>query len=61
MEGGARFTQDIIDQFQQRWMVRGDGRPGRGRALEEEDDDKYQSRQDNPSEYILAVVMRQNE
>ena len=27
-------------------MVRGDGRPGRGRGLQEEDDDEYQSRMD---------------
>ena len=41
-KGGARSDQAIIDQFQQRRMVRGDGRPGRGRTLEKEDDDKYQ-------------------
>ena len=61
MEGGARSDQAIIDQFQQRQMVRGDVRPGGGQTLEEEDDDKYQSRHDNPPEYVLAAVMRQNE
>jgi hypothetical protein len=42
----ARSDKAIIDCWEQHRMVRGDGRPGRGRGLQEEDDDKYQSRMD---------------
>ena len=56
-----RSDQAIIDQFQQFQMVGGDGRPGRGHSLEEEDNDEYQTRQDDPSEYVLAAAMQQNE
>ena len=58
MEGRARSDQAIIDHFSQRLMVR---HPGRGGPLEEEDDDKYQSRMDTPPEYVIAAITRQNE
>ncbi len=41
-------------------MVRGDGRPGRGRGLAEEDDDEYQSRTDwGVPEDVIAAMSRQ--
>jgi len=58
MEGRARSDQAIIDHFSQCLMVR---RPGRGQTLEKEDNDEYQSRMDNPPEYIVDAIMRQNE
>jgi hypothetical protein len=56
MEG--RVDQSFIDHWQLRRLVRGDGRPGRGRSLEEEDDDEYQSRMEFPPDYIIAAVTR---
>jgi hypothetical protein len=56
MEG--RVDQSIIDHWQLRRLVRGDGRPGRGRSLEEEDDDEYQSRMEFPPDDVIAAVTR---
>ena len=33
-----------MDNWERGRMVKGDGRPGRGRCLAEEDDDEYNSR-----------------
>ena len=56
MEGGV--DQAIIDRWQLRRLVRGDGRPGRGQSLAEEDDDKYRWRMDDPPDDVIAVVTR---
>ena len=42
-------------------MVRGDGRPGRGQNLEEEDDNEYRARMDDPPDDVVAAVTRLNE
>ena len=54
MEG--RVDRAIIDRWRQRRLVRGDGRPGRGRGLEEEDNDEYQSRMEFPPDDVVAAV-----
>ncbi len=40
-------------------MVKGDGRPGRGRATAEEDDDEYNSRMEFQSDDVIAAFERQ--
>ena len=55
MEG--RVDQAIIDRWQLRRWVRGDGRPGRGLSLAEEDDDEYRWRMDDPPDDVIAAVM----
>jgi len=40
-------------------MVKGDGRPGRGRCLAEEDDDEYNSRIEWPPSDVIAAFKRQ--
>ena len=40
-------------------MVKGDGRPGRGRATAEEDDDEYNSRMEFPPDDVIAVFEHQ--
>ena len=59
MEGGV--DQAIIDHWQLRCLVRGDGRPGRGRSLAEEDDDEYRWRMDDPPDDVIAAVTRLDE
>ena len=59
MEGGV--DQAIIDCWQLRRLVRGDGRPGRGRSLQEEDDDEYRWRMDDPPDDVIAAVTRLDE
>jgi len=59
MEGGV--DQAIIDRWQLCRLVRGDGRPGRGRSLAEEDDDEYRWRMDNPPDDVIAAVTRLDE
>ena len=54
MEG--RVDRAIIDRWRQRRLVRGDGRPGRGRGLEEEDNDEYQPRMEFPPDDVVAAV-----
>ena len=53
MEGGV--DQAIIDRRQLRRLVRGDGRPGRGQSLAEEDDDEYCWRMDDPLDDVIAA------
>ena len=36
-------------------MVKGDGRPGRGQCLAEEDDDEYNSRMEFPPDDVIAA------
>jgi hypothetical protein len=59
MEG--RVDRAIIDRWRQRRLVRGDGRPGRGRGLEDEDNDEYQSRMEFPPDDVVAAVTRLND
>ena len=59
MEGGV--DRDIIARWQRRRLVRGDGRPGRGRNLEEEDDNEYRARMDDPPDDVVAAVTRLSE
>ena len=40
-------------------MVKGDGHPGRGRCLAEEDDDEYNSRIEWPPSDVIAAFKRQ--
>ena len=40
-------------------MVKGDGRPGRGRCLAEEDDDEYNSRMEFPQDDVIAAFEHQ--
>ncbi len=42
-------------------MVKGDGRPGRGRCLAEEDDDEYNSRMEFPPDDVIAAFDRQQD
>ncbi len=57
---GERSDRAIIADFERRRMVRGDGRPGRGQGLAEEDDNKYQSRMDwGMPEDVIATMSRQ--
>jgi hypothetical protein len=42
-----------------RRMVKGDGRPGRGRCLAEEDEDEYDSRIEWPPGDFIAAFKRQ--
>ena len=51
MEG--RVDQAIIDCWRQRRLGRGDGRPERGRGLEDEDNDEYQSRMEFPPDDVV--------
>jgi hypothetical protein len=44
LAAGERSDKAIVDNWERRRMVKGDGRPGRGRCLAEEDDDEYYSR-----------------
>ena len=55
MEGGV--DQAIIDRWQLRRLVRGDGRPGRGQSLAEEDNGDYCWRMDDPPDDVIAAVM----
>ena len=56
LSAGERSDRAIIADFERRRMVRGDGRPDRGRGLVEEDDGEYQSRMDwgVPEDVIAA-------
>jgi hypothetical protein len=57
LSAGERSDRAIIADFERRRMVRGEGRPDRGRGLAEEDDDEYQSRMDwgMPEDVIAAM------
>lgn len=59
MEG--RVDRAIIDRWRQRRLVRGDGRPGRGQGLEDEDNDEYQSRMEFPPDDVVAALTRLND
>jgi hypothetical protein len=60
LSAGERSDRAIIDDFEQRRLVRGDGRPGRGRGLAEEDDNEYQSRMDwGVPEDVIAAMLHQ--
>ena len=59
MEGGV--DQAIIDRWQLRRLVKGDGRSGRGRSLMEEDDNEYRGRMDDPPDDVIAAVTRLDE
>jgi hypothetical protein len=54
-----RSDKEKINHWEQRRVVRGDGRPGRGRGLAEEDDDKYRSRMDSPPDDVVAAMSRE--
>ncbi len=49
----------IVDNWERRHIVKGDGRPGRGRCLVEEDDDEYNSRIEWPPSDVIAAFERQ--
>ncbi len=56
---GERSDKAIVDNWVRRRMVKGDGRPGRGRATAEEDDDEYNSRMEFPPDDFIAAFERQ--
>ncbi len=51
-----RSNKEIIDHWEQCRVVRGDGCPGRGSGLVEEDNDDYQSRMDSPPDDVVAAM-----
>jgi hypothetical protein len=60
LSAGERSDRAIIADFEQRRMVRGDGRPGRGQGLVEEENNEYQSRMDwGVPEDVIAAMSRQ--
>ena len=61
MQHGRGGRPGYLDRWQLRRLVRGDGRPGRGLSLAEEDDDEYRWRMDDPPDDVIAAVMRLDE
>ena len=59
LAAGERSDKAIVDNWERRRMVKGDGRPGRGRCLAEEDDDEYNSRMEFPPDDVIAAFERQ--
>jgi hypothetical protein len=59
LAAGDRSDKAIVDNWVRRRMVKGDGRPGRGRATAEEDDDEYNSRMEFPPDDVIAAFERQ--
>jgi hypothetical protein len=59
LTAGERSDKAIVDNWEQRRMVKGDGRPGRGQCLAEEDDDEYNSRMEFPPDDVIAAFERQ--
>ncbi len=60
LSAGERSDRAIIADFEQRRMVRGDGGPGRGQGLAEEDDGQCHSRMDwGVPEGVIAAMLHQ--
>jgi len=58
LTAGERSDKAIVDNWERRRMVKGDGRPGRGRATVEEDDDEYNLRMEFPPDDVIAAFSR---